>query len=657
MFTNLAKGEKRKIITFIVLIALCVTMIPIVSFGAGEDKDVTQYVDISQVKMKITKGTDSGDKEYILGVDTLPNFKKDQEISFYIDWGVKNANISHITSGAFFRVGLPQGVINFTSMAKKDLNGGLGTVQLIKSADGSEAYLEVIFNDNVKGAQELKDGWLRADGKVGNISDPEVTISFGSIVINVGATLTPTKPGIDYGNDVIPHYNWGDRKDLDFEKTLDSFSNYTGVAKFGMLVNYNNYESMLKSSSYSKLENVYITDLLPYGVTFKGPLYMYEYYPWVMEDGTVAAKDIWFDGYTWNTKMRMASFELDTNVNQNLDFDKFAKSVDEGKYAVWQNRGLVINYGDLPGTLKTVKTWGQIEEAVNSATQTETIYKRNPDNSIVYENGKKVVESTTQVAVKDEIKHATLDAYAKYYSGNKNADRNTYIDENKKAPLMSFQVQFDTDVKNANDKPVNVAYLNYSKEVWKSSSGAINYVDFSGGVSKGLPGDVELFKYDIEDNSLLEGVEFKLQKYNQSSKEYEDITAGNVGAGTYVTSSNGSFEIKGLPWGKYKFVETKQLEGYSEEIVWVEDESTQNGEFEISALTETKLFVTALNSEVAGELEPPKDPGKTYKTNQSVLGEEAKTGDLSNTMPILLVMLFAMMMVLVATVQSAQRKE
>lgn len=688
MFNNLAKSDKTRIIAFIVMIALCITMIPVVSFGNDTvDNDVTKYVDISKIKVGV-----NGEEPKELPDGSTLELKKDDKVSFYFDWGVKNENMKFITSGAFFRVPLPESVIEFTTMSKQPLDGGLGTVQLIreKQQDGSyQSYLEVVFNENVGDAQDLTGGWLRADGKAREFKDGDHTGTIGSIVIDV-EMYVPAEP-VDKGpSDVGPDYWWGDRDITLFDKnfTWEGYKPYEGRASFQLRVNYGNYKKMLKGENYDKLKNVYITDEFPRGMTFKeNTLRMYEYYPWIKADGTVTARD-------FISGTEITRFTLDENADQTKDnIHEFAKTVAVGKYAIWQNKGLVINYGDMPGTLETKKTWGEVVTTVSKAalTHEEIKYLRDDEKkAIKYENltdeQKSFYESqgyvkytkdkvdymaiVTKHAISTEMKEATLDSFAKYYNASYTKDSTTgiltcsAIDANKKAPLLSFLVQFSTNVNNPGDgEPiVNTAYLNYNNTSEPGIAKGIEYVSFSGGVYKGLPGDVELVKYDGSTNAQLEGVQFKLQKYNNSTKEFEDIPEGNKGAGTFTTASGGALQVLDLNWGTYKFVEVKTLDGYKKEIAFVNDDFSQNGEFTIDSKTEGMIRISALNykedvkgtevppTSVLGEESSPEDDG-------SVLGEEAKTADMSNTMPILIVMLIAMAIILLASIQSAYRKE
>ncbi|WP_250690200.1 Cna B-type domain-containing protein, partial [Erysipelothrix aquatica] len=137
----------------------------------------------------------------------------------------------------------------------------------------------------------------------------------------------------------------------------------------------------------------------------------------------------------------------------------------------------------------------------------------------------------------------------------------------------------------------NTAKLTYNNTKTEESTGIIKYIDYKGGAETVDPQAVLINKLDDDTNNVLEGVEFELQHMNQSGN-YEKYKEASI------TDKKGNAEFKQLPYGKFRIVESKPLDGYQNRVSFVDglgNVSENEYLFEING-TETKgIYLSAYN--------------------------------------------------------------
>lgn len=72
---------------------------------------------------------------------------------------------------------------------------------------------------------------------------------------------------------------------------------------------------------------------------------------------------------------------------------------------------------------------------------------------------------------------------------------------------------------------------------------------------------VTLVKFDEENNSVLQGATFKLQR-KDAQGQWQDYTPNDGSAATATTGDSGTVSFSGLVNGEYRFVETSAVDGY-----------------------------------------------------------------------------------------------
>lgn len=667
MIGVMKKRGASRVMVFVVIIAFLIAMIPFSVMGNSIENDPlnkSQFVDITGVTLTI------GEINYEIAngefVGAAPSgVKVDDKVRFNIGWKVLDSKIKNIKENDFFVVKLPQTHFDFQEKSNISISASktnnptetiaIGILSLVKNGD--TAYLKVVFNENVETAPYLANGYLFAEGNAKNVdSDTDIT-SIGGIKIP-GLALTPPEetPGGNYDWKTPPTLN-------EFNKT-GWIDNDTATATWYIYVNYDGYNEKFKGvgDGNPELENAIITDELPYGVTYSGNLSLKipYYFPNMNDAGD--AKGL--SGRTFHTSDNYIATQF-TEVNpsdQNMSYDDFYDMVKDAgpySYGIWQNQRIIINVGDILGSLKLDLTWAELKDKVNNTPLYNQEYQdlKDENGQYIRDHEGNIEKGWVQVDKNDdETKAATLKSYARIYGIDSNEIDNAQYD-GKTADAVGFYVSFTTSIA-GNDRDItNEAIIWHGTSSKSTVSKEIEFQNMGGGVEYGeeigIAKDIRIIKYDGTYNTQLEGVKFKLQR-ETSTGVYEDIPQGENGSGTQTTSSNGACAFTGLAYGNYKVVEVGYLDGYQAGIAF----KNGDGTFTISHDTNEEILIEAFNykngeqipDKVLGDEETPKDSG-------TVLGDEAKTSDMSNITPLLIGMLIVMILLLIVSVQNMNRKE
>ncbi len=680
MITNLQKKDAMKIIAFLLIISVAITMLPIVSNADDPDPmDVTDKVTFDS--FDFYKANSNGTvKEPIINrgvtVDTVPQIKQNDYVGLKYYWSISETGMESVTPGSFFTVNLPVDIKFEAISGSVDVKTSDGTTVIGKmtlSGSAGSQKLIVTLNETAAKSMSLKNGWLMIFGNVNKVDNNTSDASIFGVEIPI--YVEPSSGGggnSGSGTNMNPGdwYNWGweGNGGTDFYKSAYGPEKYTGLTKFYLTVNTLMYKHKFENDgSYEKRENVIIEDKLQDGVTYSGNLYISTALYYVRGVNTTnAALDPVSPTAMSNTEINGTNMNLVNNLtkctpdDETIGYEEFKQFIkDSGPltYGIWQNKAIVINLGDLEGQMPfNDLTWSQLKVKVDSGSRivTRYVYERDASGAAIIDpaTGKpKEPNTVTFQALTTKVKTETLKAYASFFGVDKNDMTNPVYDANT-GSAVGMTISFDTFISGTDRLVTNTAFMQYSGGASKSGSTEVNFVQMSGGADfdPGAPGDVRLIKLDSATNAALEGVQFKLQKFNKTTEKYEDIPEGSPGSGIKETDKDGSILFKNLDWGKYKVVEVKALTGYTSKITFKDGDGT----FELINPKEV-IEIIAFNykEEVLGDEEFPADNndgsnvlGQESEPEQKVLGEEANTGDIINLSFILIVLLLALVLLI-----------
>lgn len=662
MIKVMKKRGASRIMVFVVLIAFIIAMIPFSVMGNSIENDVknkSDFVSINSVTLTINNTTYEIANGEFVG-ESPSGTKVGDLVKFNIGWEVLSSNISNINDKDFFVVKLPQTHFDFKeksniSVMAKDPEGkdvAIGILSLVKN--GETAYLKVIFNEVIDKASYLTNGYLLAEGNAKNVDSEVENPSISGIKIP-GLTVLP--PDEDGGKE---DYWKTPPSSENLEKT-GWIDNDSATATWYMYVNFDGYNEKFKGTGDGdpKYSDAIITDELPYGVTYSGNLSLkVPYYFPNMDSSTSDAKDLSGKTFHISDNYIQTQFAEVTASSPNMSYDDFYELVKKAgplHYGIWQDQRVIINIGDILGSLKLDLTWGELKTAVSGASLMNYEYTQ-----LLDDQGKPIKDHLGQPEKgwtsvdknDDETKAATLKSYARIY-GIDSANIYDESYDNTTANAVGFYISFTTTVM-GNDRGItNEAILWHDTTSKSDVSNLVEFQNLAGGVEYGIARDVRIIKYDGTENTQLKGVRFKLQE-EVSPGKYEDIPQGENGSGIQTTSSNGACSFTGLAYGKYKVVEVESLDGYQKGITFKDGKDT----FTINSDTNAEILIEAYNYKVGKEIPPQvKGEEKTPESPGEVLGEESKTADMSNITPLLIVMLAVMILLLAISIQNVYGKK
>ncbi len=514
MMNNISKDSRMKVISFVLIIALCVTLIPILSFaGIEASRDVKDKITIDSFVITDSKGNEvNPDTEYDIGS------KFGLDILFTLDSAALQAD--YFQEGDYFDIKVPSYLGVSGEIAAKDLidrrsKDKLGEYSLVKLQGDDHYTIRVVFTD-------FKETYLEANG---------------GLSLDVVAKEVPGEDddSFTFKDEAYPGpkvIDGGDYTGADSYKVKkDGVDNGDGTYTWNVGINMDSYINLLNGSSNAEVkEDVVIIDELMKGLYYKGDaLKIRVPYYIINSDSSKSVTSTEF-GYK-----NLYLEEVVHNGTENwTDFQNTVKAgnTGNGSYGYFTENGkktkLVIALGDLPGTIIDSKTWAEMKDNLDDVKNLSATRKQN-----------------------------TLDAYARYFNGS--IANTTAPSSSKKANLVGFTLSIDTYVQSDVDLDVfNSVILKYKEDSHSSTSGSFEYEHKNNGwIITRVPGKVTIDKFDEDTNKTIDGAKFKLLKWNIN--KWEEIEQG-----AEQSTSNGSVSFDKLPAGKYKIVETGYAQGYKE---------------------------------------------------------------------------------------------
>lgn len=705
MLTTTKMEGRTKIIAFILIIVLAVTMLPIMSKADSPEVDINTYVN-------------KGGYDLIVGgkvlISTAGNatsdgitLKNGQEVLLKYYWNIPEENMQYITEGAFFTFDLPEsnGLLKFSNIAEsagyKVMAGNkdIGILTL-DTAAGSNGQIKVTLDPSkTKSASSLDNGWVTVKGNVSIGQGGTSTGAIDNITIPIEVKPGPGQPGyVTPGNlsptnprDGFSGVDWGTPNKDPFSKTVTKPSGYNSIATFNFNVNNDNYISCLENATYDDINDVMIIDELQENIEYSGNLkFTSKYYmatgecttspgvttvPGFQGGPSVNVPDVavnvkvptQMSKHTFYSNDLTKQFEEVKVADPTIGLEKFKALVKNNgalSWGLYQDKTLVIYVGDIPKNdgLLTGVTWGKIKEEIEKKKNSAyyNVYHRDSSGKVINTSsgGVYTAQLATKVAFEmfvPEVKDATLMAYANLYDLNYTSVAALKADtshDDKVVPALGFSVSFNTTIKGDSREISNEAIMYFGSEEGGRDDTSFQFTQLAGGASFGEKGDVRLLKVDGDTLVPLEGTEFKIERYDKDTKTW--IQEGEI----RKTDDNGYILYKRLPWGKYRITEVKFLNGYIQQVWFSKD----NGYFEL-ANPEDVIEIIAYNykENVLGQDEYDTDDqgdvlGEQADPDAEVLGEEAKTSDPTNLVPLLLAMLAASIIFLITAIRNTRKE-
>ncbi len=688
------KRDSHKIIAFMIIIALIITMLPLVAMG-GDESDITEsgFVDYDGYEMfrankLIASSADGAHND--LKTDPL---KSGDELTVKYFWNVKKSHT--ITAGSFFMIDLPDAFAfdGMTADLKTDDGIKIGKIDVLPATQ----QLKITLDATGVGKLPLVEGWVMITGGLKEADESTTSVAFHEIIIPVDISGDEEENG---GNDGDPKRHEpkdkfpqdGDGPSTIFGKGSSSINSSTGFVSYTLSVNYDNYHLKFeKNSGYKDLKNVIIEDKLPENVVYAGDLRAYVpaytakgvYTTYSSISGTndvdVKVEPVEPTAMSGNI-FKYSYIEFDERIPSDptmdyADFKEFMKKQDPMTYGIWQHKAIVMNLGDIQGDVTMGCTWGELKDSLKNHKKegSYTTYERNASGealntsggSWVIDGGTLAEKKVTFSAITEDIRTETLKAYAPFF-GIQGSGINESVNDSKTGDAVGFSISFKANVHGESRSITNHAIMMHETSSKGATSWPQKYTQISGGAKTANPGDIVLYKLDGETNEPLAEVQFKLQKWNKASDKFEDLEEGANGSGIHTTDEDGRVIFKQPDYGRYKIVEVKGLEGYSAEVRYF-NHNTEEWQDTFELADSIVIQVTGFNYEedIAGEESVPPDenvlgeeeyPEDTMQEG-AVLGEEAQTADITNIIPLLIILLIAMFLILAVTLKNHFRKE
>ncbi|WP_201288885.1 Cna B-type domain-containing protein, partial [Erysipelothrix anatis] len=504
----------------------------------AESKDVSQFVQFGQNKMEVSKGNDEWETVYENGgyVENSKPIYTGNKLRFTFTWSIRDLISNNIKPGDYFEIKLPTELMSFVSTESKTLTDSSGKPLGEFFINKESGKVIVKFDDNIEGRLDITNGTFNAIGTADKKTNGSTSFELAGENIPFEVHQSKTL--------------WGDVGHMNKQGWQEGTSNQV---YWSLFVNQTNLKNAYEGRESKLVSNVLLEDTIEKNMTLdrmtiNAPLMLSE------SSGKLTWK-------SFSNKDITGEFEI---VTQNPDEtyaafrDRVSGNVSPARGMYIDENGvnhLLISFKNLPGSDLANLT---LQDAI---ARLDTFKLSNPE---YFEN--------------DEY-NLTVEDITKVYELSNGTG------------IIMPSVSIWSTVSGGNQVLSNTAKLTYNNTVTEESTSTIKYIDYKGGAETVDPQSIRINKMNAETNELLEGVEFELHRMNASGI-YEKYQ------GAIATDASGNSEFKLLPYGKFKIIETKNLEGYENRVTFVDasgNVSENEYYFEIDG-TETKgIYLSAYN--------------------------------------------------------------
>ncbi len=565
--------NKLKLLSLLLIIALCVTMLPLASF-AGSSTDVSGKVEITGVTIK------KNDVDYIVNDEIVGDgsLRESDRVDIRVEFIIDETNVKLIESNNYFKVKMPS-IFQFTNYfdsmeLKVKIDGRdevVGTYSFGKESDGD--YMKVVFTKDLNVYEAIDKGFLEVYGSVAKNGDQEHEVAIGDFEWTIPTTDVPDDPRF--------HYPDGNSKNL-FKNGWDQAN---GRTIWSIFANQKKLYDFLETGTYTSVSNVVLIDDLAAGSKLDGNIQFSYPMPMIDTEGKI-------------TEHRLIDF-TDGNVEENIievtridqnpgemyaDFKaRITNPANAPCYGAYNDERIIISLGDMPSSkLVGNWTWSQAQGVIDQ--HVEKFQKTYQLDS----------------ATKQLIKEKTLEKIKTLYGTNPSGDA--------KAQVRSLKIDFAT-LYTGNEQyiknEVSMFYDNVPSGTETTTDIKVNKIN-AGAEARTIPkGQALVIKSDSTSKDFLQGVEFTLQEKNEVSGEYEDVMKGSDPY-TVETDDKGEALFTDLVYGDYRLVETGTLDGYVTDQITITDidgNPLTSMEFTVSSSDTEGIIFNASNDRVLGEVE------------------------------------------------------
>ncbi len=670
---NIMKKNKKKKIIGILLAALVIcTLLPLGVFGSDvTPKDITSKVSFGDVEIQANalKPNSTWEKDWQTFIkngqitDSFDDYKviAGESLRVYCYWSISEENMPSVNDGDYFEIPIDESVLKLDSIKGADVyaSDASGNEIVIGKLKVTDNKLVITLNSEGANASELSEGWVMGIVSVKDGTENQKTTEIAGVDIVFDFTPKDNSGGTSTGTIYA-------KSDPGAITKTGWISDGNRNAEFTLQVNGDALFNKMKSNTdVTVRENVIVKDFLPSNLKYRtdvAPVSFYAPYYIMMgdsESGKNTSGQVSSTTFS-NPELKKVYTKIDTTGMSLSDFEKKIEST-PNSYGIFEDVYFMANMGNMPDdSLMMPLTKAQISD--------------------------KLLASTAIAGTDDSRYINSMAAYNNVYGSNANV------------PVLSVSIVLRTDYTGRGgdkDQATNTASVVWKNSKAVDSSTTKKFSVYSGGANMGEKYSVTIEKKDGDTQELLNGVEFKLEKFNSESNSYTQYKS--LYDDEIKATTDGAVLFHGLSKGKYKIVEEKGLDGYTDKIEFVDaNGDPADGTFEITGEEKGTIKITANNYKeetptegaiettptegaiettpgaVAGEERFPDDIIGSTDDNSNVLGEEgtpdaadegsvlgdeAKTGDPMNMVPLLVMVLVVAILILAVSVQAKKRKE